>query len=182
MTCKDTKPVTSKPKPKRKVPQHVYMRFKVLQIPKTSQLVMVLQASSAVDREILKAKNFKAGDLVRVEIKKPRNYKFHKLVHKLGQLVSENIEGFEGLQAHQVIKKLQRDGKVLCDESVFDLGELGTIIQYIPRSLAFDDMDDPEFYQCWQLICQYLIKTYWHNLTPAKIENMVSAMPDKEAI
>ncbi|AZS50417.1 hypothetical protein DM558_06340 [Entomomonas moraniae] len=166
---------------RKKETKPVYLKFKALIDPVTKQQVMALIADSQEDREILKARNYREGDRVRAELKKPRHAAFHRLVHRLGTLVSQNIDGFENMEAHQVIKKIQKDGQVFCDAEIFDLGDLGTVTRHVPQSIAFDSMDDAEFYQFWQIVCQYLINTYWHDLTPEKIEEMAGAM-SQEAI
>lgn len=167
---------------RKKDSKPVYLKFKLLVDPETNQQVAALIADSQEDKEILKARNYKIGDRVRAELKKPRHVEFHRLVHRLGVLVSRNIEGFENKDAHQVIKKIQADGQIFCDTESFDLGELGKVTRYIPQSIAFDHMDNAEFYQFWQVICQYLINHYWHDLTSEKIEQMATAMPNQEAI
>lgn len=167
---------------RKKETKPVYLKFKALIDPVTKQQVMALIADSQEDREILKARNYREGDRVRAELKKPRHATFHRLVHRLGTLVSQNIDGFEGMtDAHKIIKKIQEDGRIFCDVESFDVEGLGVITRHKAQSIAFDSMDDAEFYQFWQIVCQYLIKTYWHDLTPEKIEEMAGAM-SQEAI
>lgn len=177
----DNKIIDLKAKRKKET-KPVYLRFRKLIDPVTKHYVMALVADSQEDREILRFRKYTADSLVRAELKQPRNRGFHRLVHRLGTLVSSNIEGFENKDAHQVIKKIQKDGKIFCDAEQYDLGELGIITRYIPQSIAFDHMDNAEFYHFWEVICQYIIDNYWHDLTPDKIEQMATAMPSQEGI
>ena len=50
---------------------------------------------------VLRQRGYKIGDLLAAELVKPRNPKFNRLVHRLGQLVVANIEAFAGLDAHR---------------------------------------------------------------------------------
>ena len=62
-------------------------------------------------QEQLRNKKFKIGDVVRCDVRKLRNQKFNRLVHRIGQLVAANIEAFSGLDAHTCIKRLQIEGR-----------------------------------------------------------------------
>ena len=64
----------------------------------------------------LRNKKFKIGDVVRCDVRRLRNQKFNRLVHRIGQLVAANIEAFSGLDAHTCIKRLQIEGRIACDE------------------------------------------------------------------
>lgn len=64
----------------------------------------------------LRARNYAIGDLVFAEFKRPRSPGFHRLAHALGTLFVQNIEAFEGLDAHSCLKRLQLESGVGCDE------------------------------------------------------------------
>lgn len=64
----------------------------------------------------LRSRSYRNGDLVFAEFRKPRNPKFHRLAHALGQLFVENIEAFDGVDAHDCLKRLQLESGVGCDE------------------------------------------------------------------
>ena len=85
------------------------------------------------------------NDLVLADITKPRNPKFNKLVHQLGQLVVQNIDAFSCLDAHKAIKRLQIEGRIACDEIGVMVANFGMVIQFIPRSLSFESMDEAEY-------------------------------------
>lgn len=65
---------------------------------------------------VLRQRGYHLGDLVAADVVKPRNPKFNRLVHKLGQLVVANIEAFRGMDAHAAIKRLQVEGNIACEE------------------------------------------------------------------
>lgn len=65
---------------------------------------------------MLRERGYAVGDLLAADLTKPRNPKFNRLVHRIGQLVVSNIESFSGCDAHAAIKRLQLEGNVACTE------------------------------------------------------------------
>lgn len=64
----------------------------------------------------LRERGYRVGDLVVVDVCKPRNPKFNGLVHKLGMLIVENIDDFAGMESHAAIKRIQWEGNIACEE------------------------------------------------------------------
>lgn len=124
-------------------------------------------------------KKFKIGDVVGASIRKLRNQKFNRLVHRIGQLVAANIEAFSGLDAHTCIKRLQIEGRIACDEIGVLVQGYGMVIQFIPRSMSFDSMDEAEYHDCAKRICRLISERYWPGLDAEKIEEMAGAMIDE---
>ena len=120
----------------------------------------------------LRNKKFKIGDVVRCDVRKLRNQKFNRLVHRIGQLVAANIEAFSGLDAHTCIKRLQIEGRIACDEIGIMVQGYGMVIQFIPRSMSFDSMDQAEYHDCAKQICRLIADRYWQGLEPEQIEAM----------
>lgn len=127
----------------------------------------------------LRAKNFKIGDIVKADIRKLRNQKFNRLVHRIGQLVAANIEAFSGLDAHTCIKRLQIEGRIACDEIGVLVQGYGMVIQFIPRSMSFETMDEDEYHDCAKKICRLIADRYWLGLDAEQIEEMAGAMIDE---
>ena len=127
----------------------------------------------------LRNKKFKIGDVVRCDVRKLRNQKFNRLVHRIGQLVAANIEAFSGLDAHTCIKRLQIEGRIACDEIGIMVQGYGMVIQFIPRSMSFDSMDQAEYHDCAKQICRLIAERYWQGLDPEQIEEMAGVMVDE---
>jgi len=127
----------------------------------------------------MRDKKFKIGDVVGASIRKLRNQKFNRLVHRIGQLVAANIEAFSGLDAHVCIKRLQIEGRIACDEIGVLVQGYGMVIQFIPRSMSFDSMDEAEYHDCAKQICRLIAARYWKDLEPEQIESMAGAMVDE---
>lgn len=127
----------------------------------------------------LRNKKFKVGDRVGVVIRKLRNPKFNRLVHRIGQLCAKNIDAFNGMDAHVVIKRLQLEGRIACDEIGVMVPGFGMVIQFIPRSLSFESMDESEYNDAAKKICRFIAERYWPDLYPDEIENMASIMVDE---
>ena len=120
----------------------------------------------------LRQRALRTGDLVFVEIKKPRNPGFHRLAHQLGVLCAENIEAFDGLDGHAVLKRLQIEGDVGCDEIALNFPGVGPCSYRVPRSLSYESMDDGEFHAVIAAMCKYVAKRYWPDLSADEIERM----------
>lgn len=124
----------------------------------------------------LRTRKYHLGDVVFAEITKPRNPKFHRLAHELGSLVAQNIEAFAGIDAHDVLKRLQIEANVGCDEIALNFPGLGPCTYRVPQSLSFESMDEARFHDVIAALCSYVSRTYWPTLTPEAIENMAGAM------
>lgn len=129
-------------------------------------------------RARLRDKKYRTGDVVAAELFRARNPGFHKLAHVFGMLVRDHIDGFENLDAHQVLKRLQLEAGVGCDELVLNVPGVGVVPYKIPRSLSFESMDEPEFRQIFKAMCKHVSDTYWPSLEPEEIEDMAAAMPE----
>ena len=123
----------------------------------------------------LRERGYGMNDLLSAELTKPRNPKFNRLVHRIGQLVVSNIEAFAGLDAHQAIKRLQIEGKVACEEIGVMVANYGMVIQLIPRSLSFESMDEGEYVQAARGICRTIAERYWPSLTEDAIAEMAES-------
>lgn len=128
---------------------------------------------------VLRARGYHLNDLVAADVVKPRNPKFNRLVHKLGQLVVANIESFSGIDAHKAIKRLQIEGKVACDEIGVLVPGFGMVIQFAPRSLSFESMDEGEYQQAARGISRTIADRYWPDLDPERIESMADCMVEE---
>lgn len=130
---------------------------------------------------VLRDRGYHLGDLLAADLTKPRNPKFNRLVHQLGQLVVANLDAFSGLDAHKAIKRLQIEGKVACDEIGIMVAGYGTVIQLIPRSLSYQSMDEGEYNQAARGISRTIAERYWLDATPESIEIMAGCMVQESA-
>lgn len=93
------------------------------------------------DEEALEAmKKVKAGTVLRVEVKRPRNPLHHRKFMALVQLIQESSDRYNSVEDVLVAIKL-RTGWYR--EHVTANGEL----VYVPKSIAFDAMDQTKFEQ-----------------------------------
>lgn len=125
---------------------------------------------------LMRERNFKIGDLIMGDITKPRNPKFHFLAHQLGTLVAQNIEAFTGVESHEVLKRLQREGNIACTEQDIEIPGFGTLTARMPDSLSFESMDQGQFYAVVRQFCNHIVAKYWPTLAPEQIEEMIGVM------
>ncbi|TRO29612.1 hypothetical protein EQ826_01670 [Ectopseudomonas mendocina] len=176
-----TTPKAETPEAKKKrqarAQRPIYMRWRAVVDQETGEVIKALVADSSIDRFLCKEREYRINDQVRCEIKQARNVKFHRLVHALGRVVAEQVDKFQGLDAHTTIKKLQLDAGVCCTYEAFDIPDLGRVTRLVPESIAFDYMTEERFKEFWRGICQHLIAVYWPDMTEEGIERMTDLMP-----
>ena len=124
---------------------------------------------------LLRSRGYAMNDLLAAELVKPRNPRFNRLVHRIGQLVVANIESFSGMDAHQAIKRIQIEGKVACEEIGISVANYGMVIQLIPRSLSFESMDEGEYLIAARGICRTIAERYWPELDEDQIAEMAES-------
>jgi len=123
----------------------IYATIERVAVLSTGEERLAILASHPIDRRLMKERGYHSGDEVRLEIKKPRNAKFHRLAHAVGNLLVENVEQFRDLSGHDALKQVQREAGVCCEPMEIDLGTLGRVPVNVPRSIAFDEMAEDEF-------------------------------------
>ena len=124
----------------------------------------------------LRDRKYAIGDVLSAELRKPRRPKFHSLAHALGGVIADNIGAFEGVDSHGVLKRLQIEANVGCDEIALNFPGVGPCSYRVPRSLSFESMDDGEFHSVIAAMCAYVSKTYWPTMSAEKIESMAELM------
>ena len=134
------------------------------------------EPSDGYTQQRLREKGYRKGDVVFAKLTKPRNPKFHRKMHVFGQMLVENIEEFESLSAHDVLKRLQLEANIACDEIALRFPGVGPCSYRIPRSLSFASMDDAEFGETFKQFSAYVIKQYWPDMEPADIDRMAEVM------
>lgn len=124
----------------------------------------------------MREKGYKIGDLVFAEITKPRNPGFHRLVHRIGTLCAQNIESFSGMDAHKVLKRLQWEANIGCEEIGVQVPGVGLAMMRWPLSLGYESMEEGEFHEVSRQFCRHIAATYWKTLTEDQIAEMAESM------
>jgi hypothetical protein len=186
------------PRRKKRDPKHIMLRVEKATLL-TGEVVGAFVPRFATDRRLIRERGYKFGDDVRAELTKPRVLAQHRRAHLLGGLVVAQVEGFEGLDQHTAIKRLQRESGICCDVEQIDaapvvtailaaaesmlgavatkmlasvLPEIKAIDVLVPQSLAFDRMEQGAFGQFYRGICAHLCARYWPDCTPEQVEQM----------
>ena len=147
-------------------------------------------------------KKLKLGDIVKVFVRKLRNGKFNRKVHRIGKLCVDHIDEFRHMDAHSVIKRMQLEGNIYCDEMAIKpsvagvsipmqiiailepilnafglkLTTEGLLIVRYPQSLSYESMSQDEYEDAARRICLYLSENYWHGLKDWQIDEMAENM------
>lgn len=154
----------------RKQPERIMFRVEKGALVPASELALLA----------LRQRGYKRGDVVSAELRQSRNPGFHNLAHALGQMLVENVEAFEGMDAHRVLKRLQWESGVGCEEMAANVPNVGLMTIRIPLSLSFETMDQGTFYGVYTGLCRHVRNTYWKGLPEGEVENM-ALMFTKEA-
>lgn len=117
-----------------------------------------------IDQRLAKERGFRKGREYRAEIKQARVEWQHRLIHKIGQLVVDNVEGWDNLRSHDAIKRLQRESGTCCEELEIDVPGVGRLMVKQAESLAFDEMQQDRFEQLFEGITQYIGEKFQHVL------------------
>jgi len=147
---------------------------------KPEKLMMIVdkgcfRPSDRYTSDRLRSRGYKTGDVVSAAITKPRNPRFNRLVHRIGQLCAANIEEFSGMDAHQAIKRLQLESGVACEEIAIKVPGLGMLMHRTPRSLSFESMDEGEYREAARGICRWIAQQYWPSMTAEQVEEMADS-------
>lgn len=134
----------------------VYLMVRRLMDPATGELVGALVPANDIDQRLLRDRRFVVGKEIRAEMKQSRNPAFHRLVHAVGYLLVDHVDGFESMTAHDAVKEVQKRAGVFCDPMAVDLGQFGTVEVQVPRSIAFDEMDEGEFHEFFRGLTDYI--------------------------
>lgn len=129
-------------------------------------------------RQVLRARGYKMGDIVMADLKRERNPRFNALAHAIGGLCATNIPQFDSMDAHGVLKRLQLESGIECDEQVAEMPDGTQYLVRQPRSMAFEKMDEAQFGKLVAGLCSWIAARYWPQLTPDQIEQMAGAMVD----
>ncbi len=168
--------MTAAPKRAKRPSRPIYFTVERLVRPETGESVGALVPSTQWDQRAMRARKYTVGSELRAELKKPRNPKFNALAHALGSILVDNVPGFEGMDAHDALKRVQRECGVQCDEMTIELPGLGRVPVKVPRSLAFDSMPEEDFAQLWDAMCVWIAKNYWSGLDPEEVARMAEIM------
>lgn len=124
---------------------------------------------------MLREREYRVGDVLSAVLHKPRNPKFHRMAHALGQALIENTDDFaEYTDAHAVLKRIQIEANIGCDVMLIKVPSIGMLEHRTPQSLSFENMDEAEFGAIYAAMCSYVIKHYWPGLDAAQIEQMAT--------
>jgi len=153
----------------------VYLRAVKMIDPNSGEVVAAFVPAFPCDRSALRARKIATGSEVRAMLSKPRNTRFHRLGHALAAFIAEHIPEFDG-NAHDALKRMQRESGVCCEPLEIDLGPLGKVAVNQARSIAFDEMDEAEFAVLFSGICDYIGKKYLGCMPREEVEEAVKMM------
>ena len=121
----------------------------------------------SLDQDAEKLKPWKIGEILRAEIKKQRNGKFHRKLFALLNLAFENQEKYKTFEDFFVEIKLKTGHY---REHVTTKGKM----IYIPKSISYSNMDELEFTVFYKKVINVIVENFMIGSTEEEIEKEVS--------
>lgn len=173
----------------RRARRPIYLTPMRLVEPRTGEEFAAFVPLHPIDQRLCRERGFKVGHEYRAEIKQARISWQHRLVHKIGQLMIDNVEGWEQLRSHDAVKRLQLESGVCCEFDEIDarpviravlamvqflvgkrtyaklarnLPAIATVPVKRAESLAYDEMEQDRFEQLFDGITEYIGVHYAH--------------------
>lgn len=160
---------------RRKGPTPVYMRCEV-----DANGQGIFRPADIAARNAMRAKKIRVGKVYAVTVKEIRNPGFHRKAHALMTAVIDNVEEFSTYvrrrDEHKVLKRMQLQARLACDEIMID----GGFICFIPMSINFDDMEEAEFEALYNGLIEYIARKYWPGMTREAIEEIAAFASDAD--
>ena len=75
----------------------------------------------------------------------------------------------------------QVDAELECDITHTEIPGLGTLVSKTPRSLAFESLDQGQFYEFAKSACRHIAATYWPHLTAEAVQEMAESFVEESA-
>lgn len=163
-------------------PPPVEMVLRVWPDPVTGKPTAIFVAATDAGRAMLRERGFRLNTRVFAHFTFPRNPRFFRLVHGLGELLGRNLDRFTGKQSHDVIKALQVESGVCCDQTKTDLPDGGQLIHTKAQSLSYYSMGEDKFKAFWTGVCAYVIAHDWPTLTEERLTEMAEIEAFKEPV
>lgn len=107
----------------------------------------------AHDSDYEEAKKVKTGEAYFYEVKKPRNYKFHRKFFALIKLVFDNQERYSNMEY------LRKD-LIICSGYYDKRYDLHGVEVYEAQSLSFSSMDEDEFSELYNSVVDTICREF----------------------
>lgn len=120
-----------------------------------------LAGSTEQDRELLKA--WRLGDVLRAEVRKPRNGQFHRKYFALLHLAFDNQERWERFDHFRTAVQIAAGH---CETVIGFDGS----VNYQPRSISFGSIDQMEFERLYGEVKQVLMNEIFTGISEAEVD------------
>lgn len=120
--------------------------------------------------------NIKNGEIVSAEIKRPRNYKFHKkyfaLINYAYSIWTPEEKQFNGIAAEKSLDRFRKDIMILAGyyEIVINVKN---DVRFIAKSISFGSMEEDDFEKLYSKTIDVLLKHVFDNYTRKDVDEVV---------
>lgn len=142
-----------KPKPAARLNPHQSIRLIV-------RADGVFVPADEASRRLCRDRGMYSGIELIAYLYEPRDGKQWRQAHQVGTFLAEHVEKFHGMNAHDVIKAIQREGRIACDVRKLQAGNIEFDLVE-PQSLAFGFIDESRWTEIYRDICGYIARAGW---------------------
>lgn len=128
---------------------------------------------------ILSERGYRDGETLLVTATKPLKPWYNRYAHLIGGLCVKQIRGFENLDHHSALKRLQWESGAHCEEMGAMVPGVGLVNIRIPKSLARERCSQEDYEAAVKVICRHITETYWPEMTPEQVQEMAETMPEE---
>lgn len=128
------------------------------------------EPASRVYAEIIAARKYAPGDVIRADLTKPRNPRHHRLVMRILHTVLESQEGLLTVEQLLTVIKI-RLGRAV---PFIDAGSGRTY--WVPESIAFDAMEQGAFEEFWRDLCRLIARDYLPGMSPEQVADIAERL------
>jgi len=127
----------------------------------------------------LRALGLGLGQTIHIVVRDKRSVAMHRYLHAIAKICADNISDLEGMDAHDVIKRVQIEGDICCKVIMARLiPGMPEIPIRMPESISFKNMEEEKFRKLVGRFCDHIAQKYWPDLDAETIEKMAGVMPD----
>jgi len=124
----------------------------------------------ADEMSVENAKRFKVGEVYKAEVVKPRSRKTLGRWWVLCQMILDNTEDFRSKE--QISDYL----KIRAGHSTSIVSKSTGEIFHVANSISFDEMEEAQFQELWQRVCDVVVQDILPGITQHEIEYEIAKL------
>lgn len=123
------------------------------------------------DRESMdRMDEIKRDHLVMVTVRQPRNPRQHRMAWGLVRVAHDNLDDFDSPEHLMDTIKVNIG---YCDRVIYRMKDIGEVEQLMPRSMAYESMDQLEFEEFFDRMLDYICVVLMPGVDPMALRSQI---------